>query len=65
MRLSLEPLARRWAARLERGAELDAELAAKLAAKLAPAVAEILQSETGMDPDVQGFLKLATQYTLV
>jgi glycerol-3-phosphate dehydrogenase len=40
-------------------------LDAKLAAKLAPAVAEILQSETGMDPDLQGFLKLATQYTLV
>jgi glycerol-3-phosphate dehydrogenase len=39
-------------------------LDAKLAAQIAPAVADILQSETGIDPDVQAFLKLATQYTL-
>ena len=39
-------------------------LDAQRAAQIAPAVAEILQSETGIDPDVQGFLKLATQYTL-
>jgi glycerol-3-phosphate dehydrogenase len=39
-------------------------LDAKLSARIAPAVADILQSETGMDADVQSFLKLATQYTL-
>jgi glycerol-3-phosphate dehydrogenase len=39
-------------------------LDAQRAAHIAPAVAEILQSETGVDPDVQGFLKLAAQYTL-
>jgi glycerol-3-phosphate dehydrogenase len=39
-------------------------LDARLAAQAAPAVGEILQSETGLDPDVQGFLKLATQYRL-
>lgn len=39
-------------------------LDAQRAAHIAPAVADILQSETGVDPDVQGFLKLAAQYTL-
>ena len=34
------------------------------AAQIAPAVAVILQSETGLDPDVSGFLKLAAQYML-
>ena len=48
-------LARRW-----RVLFLDA----RLAAQIAPAVAVILQSETGLDPDVSGFLKLAAQYML-
>ena len=39
-------------------------LDARLAAQIAPAVAVILQSETGLDPDVSGFLKLAAQYML-
>ena len=39
-------------------------LDAKLAAHLAPAVADILQSETGQDPDLPGFLSLAKQYVL-
>ena len=39
-------------------------LDARLAAQTAPAVGEILQSETGLDPDVQGFLKMAAQYRL-
>ncbi len=39
-------------------------LDAQLAAQIAPAVAAILQSETGLDPDVSGFLKLAAQYML-
>ena len=39
-------------------------LDARLAAQTAPAVGDILQSETGLDPDVQGFLKLAAQYRL-
>jgi glycerol-3-phosphate dehydrogenase len=39
-------------------------LDARLAAQTAPAVGEILQSETGLDPDVRGFLKLAAQYRL-
>jgi glycerol-3-phosphate dehydrogenase len=39
-------------------------LDAQRAAKIAPAVGEILLSETGVDPDVPGFLKLVTQYTL-
>jgi glycerol-3-phosphate dehydrogenase len=39
-------------------------LDARLAAQTAPAVGDILQSETGLDPDVQGFVKLAAQYRL-
>jgi glycerol-3-phosphate dehydrogenase len=39
-------------------------LDARLAAQAAPAVGDILQSETGLDPDVQGFVKLAAQYRL-
>jgi glycerol-3-phosphate dehydrogenase len=39
-------------------------LDARLAAQTAPAVGDILHSETGLDPDVQGFLKLAAQYRL-
>jgi glycerol-3-phosphate dehydrogenase len=39
-------------------------LDARLAAHLAPVVGEILQSETGLDPGVPGFLKLAAQYSL-
>jgi len=39
-------------------------LDAQLAAQLAPQVGEILSSETGLDPDVEGFLRLAAQYTL-
>jgi glycerol-3-phosphate dehydrogenase len=39
-------------------------LDAQGAAKIASVVGDILQSETGVDPDLQGFLKLATQYTL-
>ena len=39
-------------------------LDAKLAIDVAPAVGKILQNETGLDPDAQGFIKLATQYTL-
>jgi glycerol-3-phosphate dehydrogenase len=39
-------------------------LDARLAAQTTPAVGDILQSETGLDPDVQGFLKLAAQYRL-
>ncbi len=38
-------------------------LDARLAAHLAPVVGEILQSETGLDPDVSGFLRLAAQYS--
>ena len=40
-------------------------LDAALAVKVAPIVGDLLWSETGIDPDVQGFLKLAAQYTLV
>jgi hypothetical protein len=36
----------------------------RLAAQTAPAVGDILQFETGLDPDVQGFAKLAAQYRL-
>jgi glycerol-3-phosphate dehydrogenase len=39
-------------------------LDARLAAHLAPAVGKILQSETGLDPDVSGFLRLTAQYSL-
>jgi len=39
-------------------------LDAKLAAQLAPVVADILRSETGLDPDLPGFLNLAKQYIL-
>lgn len=39
-------------------------LDARLAAQIAPAVGDILQSETGLNPDVQGFVKLAAQYRL-
>lgn len=39
-------------------------LDARLAAQTAPAVGEILQSETGLDPDVAGFIQLAAQYRL-
>jgi len=39
-------------------------LDAQGAAKIASVVGDILQSETGVDPDLQGFLKLTTQYTL-
>lgn len=63
----------RFAARYEYAVRVEDVLArrsrllfldAKRAIELAPAVAEILRAETGLDPDVQGFMALAAQYTL-
>jgi glycerol-3-phosphate dehydrogenase len=48
-------LARRW-----RALFLDA----RLAEDMAPRVAELLQQETGIDPDLNGFLALCRQYRL-
>jgi glycerol-3-phosphate dehydrogenase len=48
-------LARRW-----RALFLDA----RLAAKMAPAVAALLQEETGLDPQLLPFLDLCRRYTL-
>jgi glycerol-3-phosphate dehydrogenase len=48
-------LARRW-----RALFLDA----RLAARMAPAVATLLQEETGLDPQLDAFLGLCKQYTL-
>lgn len=63
----------RFAARYEYAVHVEDVLArrarllfidAKLAMRIAPTVAAILFSETGIDPDSQGFLDLAVQYTL-
>ncbi len=63
----------RFAARYEYALRLEDVLArrsrllfldAQRAAEIAPEVGQILASETGIDPDVPGFLKLAAQYTL-
>ena len=63
----------RFAARFEYAVRVEDMLARRsrllfldacLAAQTAHAVGEILQSETGLDPDVAGFVKLATQYRL-
>lgn len=63
----------RFAARFEYAVRVEDMLArrsrllfldARLAAQIAPEVGELLWSETGIDPDVQDFLKLAAQYTL-
>jgi glycerol-3-phosphate dehydrogenase len=63
----------RFAARFEYAVHVEDVLArrsrllfldATLAAQLAPAVADILRSETGLDPDLPGFLNLAKQYVL-
>jgi glycerol-3-phosphate dehydrogenase len=48
-------LARRW-----RVLFLDA----RLAEQMAPAVAQLLQDETGLDPQLEGFLALCKQYRL-
>jgi glycerol-3-phosphate dehydrogenase len=48
-------LARRW-----RVLFLDA----RLAEQMAPAVAQLLQDETGQDPQLAGFLTLCQQYRL-
>jgi glycerol-3-phosphate dehydrogenase len=48
-------LARRW-----RALFLDA----RQAARIAPAVAALLQEETGLDPQLDAFLALCKQYTL-
>ena len=37
-------------------------LDARLATSLGPAVARLLQEETGVDPQLDGFLRLARQY---
>ena len=63
----------RFAARYEYAVHVEDVLArrsrllfidARLAIRIAPTVAAILFSETGIDPDIQGFLDLAAQYTL-
>ena len=63
----------RFAARYEYAVHVEDVLArrsrllfidARLAMRIAPTVAAILFSETGIDPDIQGFLDLAAQYTL-
>ena len=63
----------RFAARYEYAVRVEDVLArrsrllfldAQLAAHLAPQVGEILFSETGLEPDVDGFVRLARQYTL-
>jgi glycerol-3-phosphate dehydrogenase len=63
----------RFAARCEYAVHVEDVLArrsrllfldARLAAQMAPVVADILRSETGLDPDLAGFLKLAKQYVL-
>jgi glycerol-3-phosphate dehydrogenase len=48
-------LARRW-----RALFLDA----RAAQRMAPRVAELMRQETGMDPDLAGFLALCRQYRL-
>jgi glycerol-3-phosphate dehydrogenase len=48
-------LARRW-----RALFLDA----RQAARMAPAVAALLQEETGLDPQLDAFLDLCQRYTL-
>ena len=63
----------RFAARFEYAVRVEDVLArrsrllfldARLAAQIAHEVGELLWSETGIDPDVPDFLKLAAQYTL-
>jgi glycerol-3-phosphate dehydrogenase len=63
----------RFAARYEYAVRVEDVLArrsrllfldAAQAAALAPRVGQILREETGLDPDVQGFVRLAAQYQL-
>ena len=63
----------RFAARYEYAVHVEDVLArrsrllfldAALAMQLAESVGRLLREETGLDPDVNGFLKLAAQYQL-
>jgi len=63
----------RFAARYEYGVHVEDVLArrsrmlfldARQAALLAPRVAQVLQEETGLDPALDSFMQLVTQYTL-
>ena len=49
----------------QRIVEIEAGVDAKLAAQIAPRVAEILQEELGIDPQLDAFLALTQQYASV